>query len=65
MKKCCRSMPRCANCPARLAAAARIRRELDEPAVLLAEVLGGRPARSLPPAVATALAELEHSRLTR
>jgi len=64
-KKCCRSSPRCATCPVRASAAARKQRELGEPAALVAEILGGGPARGLPHSVGAALANLELARTPR
>ncbi len=63
--KCCRSLPRCAGCPVRAAEAARRQRQLDEPAVLVSEILGGRPVRQLPQGVASALAAIELARILR
>lgn len=64
-KRCCRSMPRCAACPVRAAAAARAQQAGDDPAAIIGEILGGRPARPLPRSVAAALADLEFARATR
>jgi ferredoxin len=64
-RKCCRSSPRCATCPARVSAAARKPSELGEPAALVAEIVGGRPTRDLPQSVAAALANLELARTAR
>jgi hypothetical protein len=64
-RSCCRSMPRCASCPVRAAAASRGRHAGDDLAALLAEVLRGYPARPLPRSVAAALADLELARALR
>ncbi|HEU4657678.1 MAG TPA: hypothetical protein VFR97_09145 [Capillimicrobium sp.] len=59
--KCCRSLPRCANCPVVLAAASRRQRQLDPSAALITSVLGG----SRPPlarCVEDALAQLDAAR---
>jgi hypothetical protein len=64
-RKCCRSSPRCATCPARAAAAARKPSDLDEPAALVAEIVGGRRAQHLPQSVAAALANLALARTPR
>jgi hypothetical protein len=63
-RRCCRSTPRCAVCPVRAVAAARVQRGADT-AALLAEILHGRPVRELPRSVAAALAELELARAVR
>jgi hypothetical protein len=57
-KKCCRSSPRCADCPVSALAAARKHRELNETTALVTEILAGRAARPLPPSVAAALEHL-------
>ena len=57
--RCCRSTPRCGDCPVRLKAAARCAGAGGGAAALVAEVLGGMPPRPLPPRVTAALAELE------
>ena len=57
-RTCCRATPRCAGCPVLLAAAAR-RREQGAAPDLFAEILGGRPVRTLPESVTRALAELD------
>jgi hypothetical protein len=59
MKKCCRSTPRCRDCPVLVLAAARRRREEDAAAALVREILTGRPPRELPPAVALALEQTQ------
>jgi hypothetical protein len=64
-KRCCRSTPRCAGCPVRAAAAARVQDACDDPAALLAEMLRGRFVRELPHSVAAALADLELARTVR
>jgi hypothetical protein len=60
--RCCRSAPRCGDCPVRLKAAARGPGAAARGAVLVAEVLGGSGPRPLPPQVAAALAELDAAR---
>lgn len=61
--KCCRSSPRCVDCPALVAARARKRfvRKADEDA-LVAEILAGVSPRMLPVCVRDALALLEEQR---
>jgi hypothetical protein len=63
--RCCRSAPRCADCPVRIAAAARSRAASDEPAALICEVLAGHPLPRLPHSVTAALETLELARATR
>ena len=60
--RCCRSAPRCGDCPVRLKAAARCAGAPSAGAALVAEVLGGSGPRPLPPQVAAALAELDAAR---
>jgi hypothetical protein len=60
--RCCRSTPRCATCPVRAAAVARTPAEGHEPAAVLAEMLRGSRARTLPQSVTAALADLERAR---
>jgi len=63
---CCRSAPRCAGCPVVLAARARAARaQGGERAVLVQEMLVGRPPRPLPRAVQSALDELAAARAAR
>lgn len=57
-RTCCRSTPRCADCPVLLAAAAR-RRAAGPTPDLFAEILSGRPVRVLPESVVRALEELD------
>jgi hypothetical protein len=57
-KKCCRSTPRCADCPVRAVVAARRRRGAGDGTALVEEVLGGRPPRPLPNSVVAALEQL-------
>jgi hypothetical protein len=64
-ERCCRSIPRCAACPARAATTVRAQQAADTPAALLAEILRSRPGRPLPRSVATALADLELARTAR
>ena len=61
-QKCCRSAPRCLDCPVRAIAVARKQRELGEPAALVAEILCGRGPQPLPASVAAAVASLELAR---
>jgi hypothetical protein len=67
--KCCRSCPRCDDCPVLVAAAARARRRRDEQpgavASLIDEVFGGAALtrrRALPDAVAQTLEALDAAR---
>jgi hypothetical protein len=60
--RCCRSAPRCANCPVRASAAARRQAAGDEHEVLVSQILAAPRARALPPSVASALAQLELAR---
>jgi hypothetical protein len=60
--RCCRSSPRCAGCPVRVAAATRRDRRLTESAALVAEILGGRPATPLPAGVVEALERFRRAR---
>lgn len=55
-RSCCRSTPRCAGCPVLVAAQ---RRNLGTTPDLFAEILGGRPVRTLPESVVRALEELD------
>jgi hypothetical protein len=58
--KCCRSTPRCRNCPVltrRFPA-----RTADERAALIEEVFRGIPPRELPPVVREALTTLRDAR---
>ena len=59
---CCKSLPRCADCPVLLAARARGRFYRDRADVLLEEVLFGVPSHDLPPCVRDALAALDERR---
>jgi hypothetical protein len=59
MKRCCRSNPRCRDCPVVALARARTQRDLDEQAALVAEILAGFRLRALPPSVEAALVSLE------
>jgi hypothetical protein len=61
-RTCCRSTPRCANCPVRAALAARRQPPGDEAAALLSEILAAPRSRVLPEGVASALAQLELAR---
>ena len=62
-RTCCRSVPRCANCPVRAALAARRQPPGDDPAALLSEILGTGRARVLPDGVANALVQLDLARI--
>ncbi len=66
-RKCCRTSPRCAGCPVLVAARARLgeRPCATATALLIEEVLVGRPPRQLPPAVEQALDELAAARSAR
>ena len=57
--KCCRSCPRCADCPVRMAAARRAVVRRDQTRSLVEEILCGPPVRELPEPVIAALAGLE------
>ena len=57
-KSCCRSCPRCADCPVRVAALARARANQKGVAALVDEVFAGRPPRPLPDPVTAALAAI-------
>ena len=68
--RCCRSTPRCGDCPVRLKAAA-VRRAASAgapaaatspTALLVAEVLAGASPRGIPACVADALAQLDEAR---
>ena len=65
-KSCCRSCPRCNDCPVMLAAAARARRRDEQATVsaLVEDVFAGMAlnARALPDAVTRTLASLEAAR---
>ena len=58
---CCRSTPRCARCPVRLALEARARGGWDPRALLVDEVFRGA-SRELPAPVAAALTGLAEAR---
>jgi hypothetical protein len=61
--RCCRSCPRCDDCPVLVAAAARARRrELPALATLVDEIFTGFPGRSLPAPVAQTLESLDAAR---
>jgi hypothetical protein len=60
--RCCRSSPRCADCPVVVAAVARRRRQDDLVATLVDEVFAGACRRSLPEAVARTLQTLDVAR---
>jgi hypothetical protein len=62
MARCCRSCPRCDDCPVLLAAAARARRREDSLAALVDEVFAGFPARPLPEPVTRTLEALDAAR---
>lgn len=55
-KSCCRSSPRCRDCPVRVAAETGGREQRAGLAVLVEEVFRGAPRRPLPAPVADALA---------
>jgi hypothetical protein len=59
MRRCCRSNPRCGDCPVVGLATARRQRHLDEQATLVTEILAGFRLRTLPPSVEAALVSLE------
>jgi hypothetical protein len=63
---CCRSCPRCADCPVLVAAAARARkREATVTSRLIEDVLLGTPARRLPEQVVATLETLDAARRPR
>jgi adenine-specific DNA glycosylase len=63
-KTCCRSSPRCADCPVVMAAVARRRRREHEDLVasLVDEIFTGTARRALPDPVARTLDALEQTR---
>jgi hypothetical protein len=61
-KACCRSCPRCADCPVLVAAAARARRRESAMATLVGEVFTGFPGRTLPEPVTRTLEALDAAR---
>jgi hypothetical protein len=62
-KTCCRSCPRCSDCPVLVAAAARRREREDQVAALIDEVFcGAVSVRKLPEPVARTLEALEQAR---
>jgi hypothetical protein len=61
--RCCRSCPRCDDCPVLVAAAARARRrEASSVASLVDEVFAGFPGRTLPESVTRTLEALDAAR---
>jgi hypothetical protein len=58
-KRCCRSAPRCRDCPVRVLAE---QRASTARAGLVTEILGGRSPAPLPPTVEAALADLDAAR---
>jgi hypothetical protein len=61
--RCCRSCPRCADCPVLIAAAARSRRrDSNAIALLVDEVFAGVPVRTLPDSVTQTLERLDAAR---
>jgi hypothetical protein len=64
--RCCRSCPRCDDCPVLVAAAARARRrESSTVASLVDEVFAGLPSRTLPESVTRTLETLDRARRRR
>jgi hypothetical protein len=61
-KSCCRSCPRCADCPVLVAAAARARRRDEGVAKLVGEIFAGSAGRELPEPVQRTLESLELAR---
>lgn len=62
-KRCCRSCPRCDDCPVLAMAAARAKRRESATASLITEILGGMTAqRTLPEPVAQTLEALDAAR---
>jgi hypothetical protein len=64
-KKCCRSAPRCADCPVRAFVAVRKQRGRSETAALVAEILAGQRPRPLPASISAALEQLDELAATR
>ena len=64
-KSCCRSCPRCHDCPVLVAAAARARRQDAGVSALVDEIFGGLPRRELPEPVLRTLEALELARSGR
>jgi hypothetical protein len=60
--RCCRSCPRCDDCPVLVAAATRARGRERTVASLVDEVFAGLPGRTLPEPVARTLAALDAAR---
>ena len=60
--RCCRSLPRCADCPVVRVALARGRFVRSTENALISEILAGAPARALPSCVETALTDLDARR---
>ena len=61
--RCCRSLPRCADCPVLLAARARFRRA--DPGAEVFALVRAAPPRELPTCVVDALQTLEQRRFDR
>ncbi|HMJ35483.1 MAG TPA: hypothetical protein VK501_16360 [Baekduia sp.] len=62
-KRCCRSCPRCDDCPVLVAAAARARRrDMTTIAALVDEVFAGLAVRRLPDSVTQTLEALDSAR---
>jgi len=60
--KCCRSCPRCSDCPVLHLAAARAIKRRARTRSLVEEILCGTPERELPPPVIAALTGLAGTR---
>ena len=60
--RCCRSLPRCRDCPVVAAALARGRFVRSTENALISEILAGAPPRTLPSCVEDALTDLDARR---
>jgi hypothetical protein len=60
--RCCRSTPRCGDCPVRVLAARKRTIRATRTAALVDDVLRGGAARPVPPSVEMALSRLEVAR---
>jgi hypothetical protein len=60
--KCCRSCPRCSDCPVLSIAATRAVQRRARTRSIVEEILGGPPVRELPPPVIAALTTLAGAR---
>ena len=60
--RCCRSTPRCGDCPVRIMAARKRTIRATRTAALVDDVLRGTEPRTVPPSVEMALSRLEVAR---